>query len=42
MFNKDMELFSSAQCFIDVALQRDVTAEDFSESDITQIQENFS
>jgi hypothetical protein len=42
MFNEDMELFSSAQCFIDVTLRRDVTAEDFSESDISQIQGNFS
>jgi hypothetical protein len=42
MFNEDMELFSSARCFIEVTLRRDVTAEDFSESDIAQIQGNFS
>ena len=42
MFNEDMELFSSARSFIEVTLRRDVTAEDFSESDIAQIQGNFS
>jgi hypothetical protein len=42
MFNEDMELFSSARSFIEVTLRRDVTAEDFSESDIVQIQGNFS
>ncbi|MBE1426001.1 hypothetical protein H4684_002660 [Desulfomicrobium macestii] len=42
MFNDDMELFSSARSFLDVSLQRDVTAEDFSENDIAQTQGNFS
>ena len=42
MFNEDMELFSSARSFIEVTLRRDVTAEDFSERDIAQIQGNFS
>jgi len=42
MFNEDMELFSSARCFIEVSLRRDVTAEDFSENDIAQIQGNSS
>jgi hypothetical protein len=42
MFNEDMELFSSTRCFIEVTLKRDVTAEDFSECDIAQIQGNFS
>jgi hypothetical protein len=42
MFNEDMELFSSARCFIDVSLQRDVATEDFSESDIARVQGNFS
>jgi hypothetical protein len=42
MFNEDMELFSSARCFIEVTLRRDVMAEDFSESDISQIQGTFS
>jgi hypothetical protein len=38
MRNAVMELFSSTRCFIEVTLRRDVSAEDFSESDIAQIQ----